>query len=922
MKKIRVLVIIVLILSIVGILAFYFGKSKDKYYKNEILKADVSSSTPQLINANYHTDSFIVADYVLNSSSDDMTNAIKNALDTCGKNGGGTVWLKQGVYNVSSSITIPSACTLMGDWQDPDNYQGTLDYGTKIVVDVKNFKSDNNDLSATGLFKLKPGSGVCGLTIYYKNQSITNPVAQPWSFIYVSNESDMSLLNTIKNITLINSYRGIGQSMYNSSHATLGIENVKGTVLFEGVLLRRSGDVGTINGLTLKPKYWAQANLKAFNDNVKNNTESDISNKIKAIGGRGLAIAKVDSSQLVNIEISGYEYGVLIPSNNNPSNRNMEDKFDWVYIYNMKILDCKYGIYVQSGSVADLGGGTAAQLMTYVISNSSISGNNYAIYNDCDEVNIRNSGYGYTGTFRGALRLNDVEIKGRIGGKGRTMYYDVASNRYKDITNDADYTGKINNTNKFSNLNLYHKYKNNGNNFMYLNNGSSVDQINNALASISAKGGGVVYLRPGRYDIDKSIVVPKNVELRGSSTSRVHFFNMGTVLDVKNNGKYFRAIIISGDNAGITGINIMYKAMIDALEFNNTYANGDYAVVAENVKNVYVRDVTIAGATFGIYFNKCNNFAAKNILTSVSHNAIRMDNSKNGLVMNTLNNGWLLDWNKLYASNKGINVLNVITLKTLKYIYMVNSSDIELQNCFGFRTNTTVYAENSNFYGVNVGHDDSLMGDTMYLVNNNSSGVMVNVIRYSKCAIINNISGNNVGIYNVAASFNNDEADVKNNLFKISKRYYDAKLDVSSNSISLSNSDSTINYEYDGDGKLSCISSNENIVKCSIDFSKKTIMVNPVNNGSATITLKASSGKNYKDISKIISANVQFNNKFNVTGDVNGDGNVNSKDYILIRKHILGEKLIGNELKMADVNKDNYVNTADYIIIRKKILGI
>ena len=59
-----------------------------------------------------------------------------------------------------------------------------------------------------------------------------------------------------------------------------------------------------------------------------------------------------------------------------------------------------------------------------------------------------------------------------------------------------------------------------------------------------------------------------------------------------------------------------------------------------------------------------------------------------------------------------------------------------------------------------------------------------------------------------------------------------------------------------------------------------------------------------------------------ITGDVNGDGKVNSQDYILIRKHILGIKLTGDRLKRADVNNDNSINSKDYIIIRKIILGV
>jgi hypothetical protein len=57
-------------------------------------------------------------------------------------------------------------------------------------------------------------------------------------------------------------------------------------------------------------------------------------------------------------------------------------------------------------------------------------------------------------------------------------------------------------------------------------------------------------------------------------------------------------------------------------------------------------------------------------------------------------------------------------------------------------------------------------------------------------------------------------------------------------------------------------------------------------------------------------------------GDVNGDGKVNASDYILIRKHLIGIKLTGDNLSRADVNKDNKVNSKDYIEIRKIIIGL
>lgn len=58
-------------------------------------------------------------------------------------------------------------------------------------------------------------------------------------------------------------------------------------------------------------------------------------------------------------------------------------------------------------------------------------------------------------------------------------------------------------------------------------------------------------------------------------------------------------------------------------------------------------------------------------------------------------------------------------------------------------------------------------------------------------------------------------------------------------------------------------------------------------------------------------------------GDVNGDGNVSSIDYLIVRKHLIKlTTLEGAELTRADVNNDGKVNSSDYIAIRKIIMNV
>ncbi len=69
-----------------------------------------------------------------NMGESDVTAVIRKAIDDCFENGGGTVWLPEGRYNVAGNIHIKKFITLRGDYQKPD--EGN-DYGTIIIADVE-----------------------------------------------------------------------------------------------------------------------------------------------------------------------------------------------------------------------------------------------------------------------------------------------------------------------------------------------------------------------------------------------------------------------------------------------------------------------------------------------------------------------------------------------------------------------------------------------------------------------------------------------------------------------------------------------------------------------------------------------------------------------------------------------------------------
>ena len=878
------------------------------FYPNELAKGEVddiflgdTNSVPKLITPTYTKNYDVVADFTLKSDGGDMTSKIQNALYDCSSNGGGTVYLEAGVYNVSKPIVVMSMCTLMGDYQDPDLYQGTLDYGTKIVVDVNTFQPENNDLEYSGLFTLQQSSGIDGLTIYYKNQDLNNPKPQPWSVYYTS-----YMLFNVKNVTLINSYLGIGRSTTSGAHEMLMIENVKGTILKKGVVIHNSADVGTITGLHFSPKYWANANLKAFNDsNGKKYSSSAISSKVKSLEGFGLEITDAEQSEYTDISLEGFKYGIYIPNADVIRSR----LFGSGTMYNINISDCDVGIKVEGGIYKDCSFKNCTMIdyrWGYLISNSSISGNTYAIDTASPTVNGR----------VGTLKLNDVTIKGKVNGVGAVIY-NKAGNSYTPVPKNTELTGTINNTGKFSNLNLTRNRKTYANNFVYLSNGSSVDSINNTLANISKKGGGIVYLRPGTYSINKPITIPANTELRGSSATSTRIYSRGTTFVIKSEIGNNIPVNISGNNSGISGINIIYESNVNSLANSKAYTVYNYAIKANNSNNIFITNISIAGATHGINISNSSNFTIQNIVTGILENAFRIDNSSEGLILNSLQNCTVIARNGLYPYDEAKifeNIFKPTTYGKFNQVMIYNSNNIELQNIFAYGIQRSIYISNSKgVYAVNIGKDAT---QGVIIEANNSEAMLVNSLKFGQ---VKSTNGSKLSTFNITEPNNIYERDTINSPFKIAKKNMTPTLKLSSNSISLDNtSTKEVSYTYVGDGVVSCTSSDEQVVKCSVNTEKKKINITPVKYdiSSASIIVKANKGVNYDSTSSSINVNITM-----IRGDINGDGTVGTQDYILIRKHIIGKKLMGDSLLRANLDNKGGVSTADYIIVRKIILS-
>lgn len=118
------------------------------------------------------------------------------------------------------------------------------------------------------------------------------------------------------------------------------------------------------------------------------------------------------------------------------------------------------------------------------------------------------------------------------------------------------------------------------------------------------------------------------------------------------------------------------------------------------------------------------------------------------------------------------------------------------------------------------------------------------------------------------------------------------------------------------------ILSNNNIdnLKIKFDIFAKTYSFKHIDKNGK---ISKSNVKTNDTISINVNNIKDFDYTLSLLGDVNGDGKINSGDYVKIRKHIMQTENISDKVYYyaADVNTDDKINSADYVKIRKYIMN-
>ena len=673
---------------------------------------EIASDTedgPYLIETVYVTEQVIIADIIVTpdkygvdpTGKEDSTAGIQQALnDAAADKKGGTVFLPVGQYRVTTTIEVPAGVVLQGDWQDPD-LTATPEYGTVILADVPALTEDElTEYGTRALFLMMNdgscNSGLIGLTVYYPNQDIND--VQPYDYTVYG---DMRMV-MLRDLTFINSFRGIGSCLLGSSHELLQIENVRMTALSQGYKASESREIGYTVDLRISTDYWATASgdyacsdPAALREHCRKNAVA-------------MEFFSLDLNQYTDITVKGYHTAMLFTGG------------FWGIFYGVEIEDCVYGIVAEG-----LGGQGAT------VANATIEADVYAVANYATS---------------GALKLADVQTTGKGG--------IVSAERAHTMIDNSDDLAKYD-----PEYGSYIRPKS----ILYVAEVAELDGVKEDAApaiqmalDVAATTGGIVYVPAGVYHLYTPLNVPSGVELRGAMAMAVrdryatNALVPGTVLIANVPDGDF---ITLAESAGVQGIRIFYSTYdastaLGYLEQGEDVIDTCVAIRGKGA-NVYVLNTVISGAFVGIDFTGCDDHLIKQTFGCCFSSFIRAG-GKNGHIESVLCNQTFTmrhpfylnrifdedyyndaNW-EIHSQERSDYRFSIIRDSVLRSycdtVVLMDAEDEVMNNVFMYGCHRILRTNNSSVVCYNVTSDWQSL-ESMFHVENNSDVVAFNPLR-------------------------------------------------------------------------------------------------------------------------------------------------------------------------------------------------
>ncbi|TCC61260.1 coagulation factor 5/8 type domain-containing protein [Kribbella pittospori] len=663
----------------------------------------VVTPNPRLVQTTNPTEDGVIADFDATqfgadrTGRHDSTKAIQQAIYACQDAGGGTVWLPAGKYKVTDTIEVHAFCTLRGDHGEK------LGTGTVVVADL----ASGND--GPSLFRIGGSAGVLGVTTYYPNQNATDPVPYNYTFeipggAWIGNENYM--MATVADVTMLNSYRGIGISTMPNDHGNAPssgqvhesstIRNIRGTALFEGARAYNGADVGTWENVAFSNSFWADAPA------VYHPPARTALDAWTRANGTGLVLGDLEWDQFHRISLTDYHVGIHVVAG-------QRAQFTGSFLQPdvrrtdigvlVDVMDDRWGMTLAAGR---------------------IEGSDHAIQNNS----------------RGYVKVTGTTLTGAVDGIVHRMSGTAPTYSQEPLPKPKQ--------------SLYVVDAPHG--VGYLPAADATNAVQKVLDKAGRNGGGIVYLPAGWYRISTHLSVPAKVELRGASAVPNRDqggASGGTVLQAfeKNTET---ALITLQNRAGVRGLRVFYP------DNNPGKAEGvvpyPYAVRGHAGGN-YVINAGFPNAWNGIDLSG-DDVVVRKVAGAFFDHAITIGPGTNGRIEGVLSNGnavTRVGYQQPYWMNEGSIfelVIDKYMRKTAKIVTVDGARGLTLLNVFAYGFHDGLVVNSGQVDAFNLGTDNlGTDGHTVKVVSGDVEAT--NLARYNGATLSGPATLRNVMVINV-----------------------------------------------------------------------------------------------------------------------------------------------------------------------------
>lgn len=533
-----------------------------------VLAAVSAYAAPQVVKTKFPTRDVVIAEEVVPAppvlgQAIDSAPTLQAAVDRVGQAGGGTVFLTAGEYFINTRVVVREGVTVRGDYSAGDVKGGTL---LRIVTD-----RGNEDAPAT--FSVERGGGLVGLTFWYPDQRVPNPVPYPWTVKNAEMRANDNL--TVADCTFVNAWKAICIGPDGNELHTF--RNVRICALKTGVSIDSTTDIGRMSEVTVSPDVWLESGMRGA-------PEAEIlGGFLRATDTVAVDIGRSDWEYIWRLAVCGYRRGLVFRKGaRGTTNAVMADS---------KITDCTTAL--EADALNEVGfsayrcefrgrdwafAGTeqfdaVVQFHSCVFKGGAVAnlGTGVMTFQACD---IRT---GMLTAERGQLTamgclLSNVWLGGEMA-RVRLLGFDKRTTQIRNKVEGGDVVIEANH--RFPDTGAPVQWEEPAARprpesdalFAVTAFGASPEKEDNAAAFQAAldaaganTGGGTVYVPAGMYTFKGDITVPAGVELRGCSDVPHHTVSAGSVLmPVHNKGREDGAPFVSlKAGAGLRGLTFWY----------------------------------------------------------------------------------------------------------------------------------------------------------------------------------------------------------------------------------------------------------------------------------------------------------------------------------------------------------------------------